>query len=109
MRCARCPTGRQAVGRWLKRRRLIKLITSSHYRDQTMITSHTASNDTFQTAAVNPHLFELGNHLRECEQARGRLFSIYRLSERIQQLIAPRLYTTVLAGSALIYLALVWT
>jgi hypothetical protein len=74
-----------------------------------MYTSQTASNDSFQTVALNQHSFELGNHLRECEQARGRLFSIYRLSERIHQLVAPRLYTTALASGALIYLASAWT
>ncbi len=74
-----------------------------------MFTSPSASSDSFQTVALNQHSFELGKHLRECEQARGRLFSLYRLSERVHQLIAPRLYTTVLATGALIYLALAWT
>ena len=74
-----------------------------------MQTSHTASGDSFQALAISQHASQLRHHLLECEQARGRLFSLYRLGERIHQLIAPRLYTTAIAGSAIIYLAFVWT
>jgi hypothetical protein len=73
-----------------------------------MFSTFTEANDSFSLNAVRQHAIDLGAHLRECKQARGRLFWVYRLGERLHQTVAPRLYTTALSAAAALYLVSVW-
>lgn len=50
----------------------------------------------------------LGRHLLHCRQARGRWFATASWAERAHGLLAPRLITTVLGASALLWLCRWW-
>jgi hypothetical protein len=74
-----------------------------------MFSTFTEANDSFSLNAVRQHATDLGSHLRECKQARGRLFWVYRFGERLHQTVAPRLYTTAFSAAAALYLVSVWS
>jgi hypothetical protein len=58
-----------------------------------------------QLARPLPDGAALGAHVLACGRARGRAFALRCMGERLHDLVAPRLVTTIFAAAALLALA----
>jgi hypothetical protein len=61
----------------------------------------TATAHTFDASLAGPDSSLLEQHVRSCDQARGRAFALHCAGEWLHDLLGPRLVTTVLAATLL--------
>jgi hypothetical protein len=60
-------------------------------------------------APLHGHLQSLGHHLDQCRHARGPMFALGCLAERVHACVAGRFVTTVMVAVAVLPLASSWS